>query len=221
MPPTRPSVGIAAALDELARALPADAVGHIPSVLFHVTGPRPPLRPTPLPAPAIAGPLPFVSVIIPTRDRLDLLEPCLTSIQQITAYPRERMELVVVDNASTDPATLNFLAHAARGNQLKLLRDPEPFNYARLNNRGSRDAVGDVLVFVNNDTLVNRPDWLDQLVGLARLPDVGAVGARLLYPDNTVQHGGTVLGIQGVAGHAHVGLPEAEGGYHQAGDHVA
>ncbi len=208
-------VGIAAALDEVARALPVAAVGHIPMVLFHAVGARPTLRPTALPAPAIKGTPPFVSIIIPTRDRLELLEPCLASIECLTAYPRERMELVVVDNDSTDPATLNFLAHAARGNRLKLLRDPRPFNYAQLNNRAARAAGGEVLVFINNDTLVNKPDWLDQMVSLAQLSDAGAVGARLLYPDYTVQHGGVVLGIHGVAAHAHVGLKEAEGGYRE------
>ena len=157
--------------------------------------------------------LPSVSIVIPTRDALDLLAPCLASIEDRTDYPRKRIEIIVVDNGSQDPETLAYLeAEAARGT-IRLVRDDAPFNYARLNNLGAKQAKGDVLVFLNNDTLIDDPDWLKLLVSQAMQDDVAAIGPKLLYPDRTVQFGGTVIGIQGVAGHAHVGLGEGEGGY--------
>src|SRR4029079_11780276 len=91
--------------------------------------------------------------------------------------------------------------------------DPGKFNYSRLNNLGAAHATGQVLVFLNNDTLIDDPDWLKLLVAQATQRDVAVVGAKLLYPDRTVQFGGTILGIQGVAGHAHVGLNEDDGSY--------
>jgi GT2 family glycosyltransferase/glycosyltransferase involved in cell wall biosynthesis len=157
--------------------------------------------------------LPSVSIIIPTKDRLDLLEPCLTSIEDLTLYPRAKLEIVVVDNGSEGPDTLRYLRLAAEGGAIRLLRDAGAFNYARLNNLGALHSAGEVLIFLNNDTLIYEPRWLQLLVGQAMQVDVAAVGAKLLYPDRTVQFGGTVLGIQGVAGHAHVGLAEYDGGY--------
>jgi GT2 family glycosyltransferase len=157
--------------------------------------------------------LPSVSIVIPTRDSLDLLAPCLASIEQRTSYLRDRLEIVVVDNGSEDPDTLAFLQTAVARGAIRLVRDAEPFNYARLNNRGAKEAKGDVLVFLNNDTLIDDPDWLKLLVGQAMQEDVAAVGPKLLYPDRSVQFGGTVIGIQGVAGHAHVDLAETDGGY--------
>ena len=157
--------------------------------------------------------LPTVSIVIPTKDRLDLLGPCLSSIAERTRYPRDKIEIVVVDNGSEDPDTLRYLHEAAEAGAIRLLRDPGSFNYARLNNLGAGAAKGEVLVFLNNDTLVDEPRWLEFLVAQAMQKDVGAVGAKLLYPDRTVQFGGTILGIQGVAGHAHVGLAEHDGGY--------
>src|SRR4029079_8548919 len=88
--------------------------------------------------------------------------------------------------------------------------DPGKFNYSRLNNLGAAHATGQVLVFLNNDTLIDDPDWLKLLVAQATQRDVAVVGAKLLYPDRTVQFGGTILGIQGVAGRAPLGLAEGE-----------
>ena len=157
--------------------------------------------------------LPSVSIVIPTRDSLDLLAPCLASIEHRTSYPREKMEIIVVDNGSQDPETLSFLEDAAARGAIRLARDAECFNYARLNNLGAKEAKCDVLVFLNNDTLIDDRDWLKLLGGQAMQEDVAAVGPKLLYPDRSVQFGGTILGIQGVAGHAHVDLAETDGGY--------
>ena len=157
--------------------------------------------------------LPSVSIVIPTKDRLDLLEPCLASIEERTRYPRAKIEIVVVDNGSQDPETLRYLREAAERGAIRLVRDAGRLQLCAAQQSRRRSIEGDVLVFLNNDTLVDDPRWLELLVAQAMQDDVGVVGAKLLYPDRTVQFGGTILGIQGIAGHAHVGLAEDDGGY--------
>jgi GT2 family glycosyltransferase len=154
-----------------------------------------------------------VSIIIPTRDRLDFLKPCIDSILEKTEYTRDRYEIIVVDNGSTEKELLQYLDLLSREEKLSVLRDPRPFNYARLNNEAAKFAKGELLAFVNNDIVVNDPLWLRKLAFHARQEDVGAVGSKLLYPDMTVQHGGVILGIQGVAAHAHHNLPATDPGY--------
>ena len=190
-----------------------DAVVHVPFVLYHDTRSSRQPRVPPAEARLPEGKVPSVSIIIPTKDRLELLEPCLASIESNTSYPRDKREVVVIDNGSADPAALRYLRKTAERGAIRLLRDEAPFNYSRLNNLAVKQSTGEVLVFLNNDTVVNEPDWLQLLVAQAMKEDVGAVGAKLLYPDRTVQFGGTIIGLQGVAGHAHVGLPENDGGY--------
>jgi GT2 family glycosyltransferase len=141
---------------------------------------------------------PLVSIIIPTRDRLDLLRPCLESVEQMTDYAP--YEILVVDNDSVEPATREYL-DAGRG-PWRVVRCPGPFNFARINNVGVGAARGDHCVFLNNDTRVRREDWLRAMVEQGQRLEVGAVGARLLYPDARIQHAGVVLGVGGVAGHA-------------------
>ena len=205
--------GIRRAIEQLAQQMGKGGVANIPFVLYHDARASGPRR---LPVDEVFLPekeLPSVSIIIPTKDKLDLLEPCIASVESRTSYPRSKLEIVVVDNDSEDADTHLYLREAAERGAIRLVHDPAPFNYARLNNLGVQQASGEVLVFLNNDTLVDDPRWLRILVGQAMQKDVGAVGAKLLYPDRTVQFGGTVLGLQGVAGHAHVGLREDEGGY--------
>ena len=137
---------------------------------------------------------------------------CLDSLQT-TAYPPDRLEIIVVDNNSSDPDMLRFLSAAEMQGRIRLLRDREAFSYSRINNRAAGLASGEVFVFLNNDTEVNQANWLQRMIAYALQPGIGVVGAKLLYPDRTVQHAGIVLGIQGVAGHAHVGLTEDDGGY--------
>jgi GT2 family glycosyltransferase len=156
--------------------------------------------------------LPSVSIIIPTTDRLELLAPCLDSIRKRTLYPDAKREIVVVDNRSADADTLRHLKEAVERGAISLLRDEGEFNYARLNNLAARETNADVLVFLNNDTLIDDLRWLQFLVSQAMQEDVGAVGPKLLYPDRTVQFGGTVLAGHGAL-HAHVGLGENDGGY--------
>lgn len=188
-----------------------DEVVRLPYVLHHRRVSPAPRVPA---APALsdvhmpnAGP-PKVSVIVPTRNRLDLLRTCIEGLAR-TDYPS--MEVIVVDNGSDDPATLDYLANLDPA-RLQVLRDSGPFNFSRLNNRAAKLATGKLLCLLNNDIEVLAPDWLGIMVRQAMRPEVGAVGARLLYPDGRIQHAGVVLGICGGAAHAHRLLrPEAEG----------
>ncbi len=202
--------GLGAALAELVPGLPRQAVAHCPHVvaLRFERGVQPAKRFTP----PVPDPLPRASIVIPTRNGWDMLEPCLASLRQ-TDWPGDTMEIIVVDNGSTEPACLNGLAHAEAAGQLRVIRDPRPFNFAALNNRAAAQARGDLLVFLNNDTIARRPDWLRLLSAFAWLPNAGAVGPKLLYGDCSVQHAGVVFGLNGRAVHVHVGLPADVGGY--------
>ncbi len=184
---------------------------HVPHVLFHDAIPPP--VPAPLPLPPLPGRLPLVSILIPTRDGWHLLGPCLDSLKR-TDWPADRLEIIVADNGSTDGGTLEGIEAAERTGFIRILRDPRPFNYAQLNNTAARASRGDLLVFLNNDTEVLDPAWLRKLAAFAMQPGAGAIGPKLLYPDGTVQHGGVILGIQGVAAHAHLFLGATDGGYH-------
>ncbi len=157
-----------------------------------------------------------VCVIIPTRDRADLLRPCIASVFERTAY--RDFEVLVVDNGSREAGTLELLAEWERREprRFRVLRDAAPFNYSRLNNEAARATDAEYLLLLNNDTEVIAPEWMEAMLGQARRARVGAVGALLVYPDGTVQHAGVVLGILGLAGHAHRFLPAHDPGYHGA-----
>jgi GT2 family glycosyltransferase len=204
-----PQADAAAVLRDHALALADRDIVHIPHVLFHNVLPLP--DPAPRAYPAMDHE-PLVSIVIPTRDRWDLLGPCLESIFA-SPWPRDRLEVIVVDNGSSDQETLEGLAHAEQAGDVRVVRDPTPFNFSRLINLGARAAKGEVLLILNNDTEVLDPDWIRKLASYAVQPWAGAVGAKLLYPDGLVQHAGVVCGLQGAAGHGHVNLAAAEGGY--------
>lgn len=155
------------------------------------------------------GALPSVTVIVPTRNRLDLLRTCLDGVAR-TAYPD--MEVIVVDNGSDDPETLAYLA-ALDPVRHRVLRHPGPFNFSTLNNRAAQMASGTLLCLLNNDIEVLAPNWLEIMAAQAMRSDVGAVGARLLYPDGRIQHAGVVTGVGGGAAHAHRLLHPDEVGY--------
>ena len=154
---------------------------------------------------------PLVSVVIPTFNGLDLLRTCLESFREITAY--RNVEFVVVDNRSDDRETLAYLRKIGRRRNVRVLRDERPFNYSALNNAAVAACEGELVLFMNNDIEVLDPDWLDEMVSLMADEGIGAVGAKLLYPDRTVQHAGVVVGLGGVAGHVHQHLPAAAAGY--------
>jgi GT2 family glycosyltransferase len=137
------------------------------------------------------------------------LKRCVESIRTRTQY--SPFEIVIVDNGSREEETLRFFREA--GNDLRILTEPGAFNYSRLNNRAAAQARGDILLFLNNDTEVETPEWLTEMVSHAARTEVGAVGARLWWPDGTLQHGGVILGLGGVAGHAFPHIPRGHPGY--------
>ena len=148
----------------------------------------------PLPQPA-----PTVSVVIPSRDRLDLIARVCRGVLHETAYAS--LELIIVDNGSTDPAVLAHYEVLRRDPRVRIRIDPQPFNFAAMVNAGVALATGHVIVLLNNDVAVLEPGWLDAMVRQACRPEVGAVGAKLLYGDGTLQHAGVVVGLGGRAGH--------------------
>lgn len=199
-------------VDAIARAAPNEAPPlHVRHVLHHrVTRPAP--RPVARLSPAAPNTLPPASVIIPTRNQLALLRTCLAGLET-TDYPD--IEVIIVDNDSDDPATLAYLAALDRA-RYRVIRHRGPFNFSVLNNRAARDAKGRLLCLLNNDIEVLEPDWLATMAGQALRPEVGAVGARLLYPDGRIQHAGVVMGVGGGAAHAHRLLrPDEEGYFHR------
>jgi len=160
----------------------------------------------------LPSPCPLVSIIIPTRDHADLLHRSLDSIYRLNNGQID-FEILVIDNGSSDPIALEFLDELEKQGSTRILRMPGPFNYAYLNNEAVKHANGEVIFFVNNDVEVINPEWMKELVSQAVRPGVGAVGAKLLFDDHTIQHAGVVLGIGGIAGHAHKYLPADSSGY--------
>lgn len=155
--------------------------------------------------------LPLVSLIIPTRNGFRLIRQCIDSIVAKTTYAN--YEIIVVDNGSDDPETLAYFESIARDKRIRIQRDERPFNYSALNNAAVEQARGEFVGLINNDIEVIAPEWLSEMVSLASQPGVGAVGAKLLYPNDTLQHGGVVLGVGGVAGHSHKHIPQPYYGY--------
>ena len=156
---------------------------------------------------------PRASIIVPTRDHGADVERCLASIFSKSTYPD--FEVILVDNGSEDPASLEtFAAWAAREPRVRILRIDEPFNFSRLNNAAAANATGALLVFLNNDTEVRTPDWLEAMAEQALRPSIGAVGATLLYPSDEIQHAGVIVGLGPVAGHGHKNATYGTGGYH-------
>jgi len=147
--------------------------------------------------------LPKVSLIIPTRDGLQLLKRCIDSILTLTDY--DNYEIVIVDNQSSERETKEYLGQVVADPRVRVLAYDQPFNYSAINNYAVRETSGELLGLVNNDIEVISPGWLREMAGHAMRPEIGAVGAMLYYPDNTIQHAGVVLGLGGVAGHVHGG----------------
>jgi O-antigen biosynthesis protein len=156
---------------------------------------------------------PLISIVIPTRDKPELIGPCLESIFQKTKY--RNFEVIVVDNGSVEQETLNIFKRWSNqeAKRFRLLRLEIPFNYSRLNNEAVRIARGELILLLNNDVEVITANWLEDMAAQAIRSSVGAVGAKLLYPDDTVQHSGVILGIGGVANHSHRGFDRHSPGY--------
>jgi GT2 family glycosyltransferase len=141
---------------------------------------------------------PLVSIVIPNRNAAAVITQCLDGLRNGTSYPDR--EVVIVDNGSTEPAVLELYRSLEREGHGVVVPFDRPFNFSAACNAGAAAARGDLLLFLNNDIEVVHPDWLDELVRWALLPDVGIVGAKLLYPDRTIQHAGVVFGL-GLVGH--------------------
>ncbi|WP_083264411.1 glycosyltransferase [Pseudohongiella acticola] len=154
--------------------------------------------------PMTVAELPSCSIIIPTRDKLELLKPCVDSILA-SPYAGD-LQVLIVDNGSTDQKTLSYLDSILADARVKVLSWNRPFNFSEINNMAANQATGDVLCFLNNDIEVKSSDWLERLLPVANLPDVGAVGALLLYPDNTIQHAGVALDSSWVGLHIAHGM---------------
>ncbi len=154
---------------------------------------------------------PLASIIIPTRNMRSLVEVCIKSVLGHTRY--RNFEILLIDNGSDDPDALAYFAELDRLDNVRVIRDDSPFSYSAINNRAAQQARGDVLVFLNNDIEVINPEWLDELISHACRPGIGAVGARLIFPNGTIQHAGIVLGIGGWAGHAHKSFSSLHPGY--------
>jgi GT2 family glycosyltransferase len=155
--------------------------------------------------------VPLVSLIIPTRDGYAMLKTCIESILARTSY--SRFEILLVDNQSTCTETLAYMKQLASTGKVRVLRYDRPFNYSAINNFAARHARGSILGLVNNDVDVISSDWLTEMVGHAVRPDIGCVGAKLYYPNDTIQHAGVICGIGGIAGHSHRHFTRESSGY--------
>ena len=152
-----------------------------------------------------------VSIVIPTKDRADLLAQCLDSLRGLTDYPSYR--LVIVDNGSRQADALRLLSECADAPNCQVINEPGSFNYSALCNAGARVTKSPMLVFLNNDTLIIERKWLRELVVWAARPDIGVAGPKLLFPNKTIEHAGVVLGHTSLAGHIYLRQPSADAGY--------
>jgi GT2 family glycosyltransferase len=160
----------------------------------------------------IPSPKPMVSLIIPTRDRLELLRNCIESIIEKTKYLN--YEILIVDNDSIEPETLEYFYELeSKFDQIRILNFKGEFNYSAINNWAVNQARGEIVGLVNNDIEVISPELLTEMVSHAIRPEIGVVGAKLLYPDYKIQHAGVVIGIGGVAGHSHKYFSDDSHGY--------
>ena len=154
---------------------------------------------------------PLVSILIPNRDQKETLEKCLNSIWEKSTY--KNYEILIVENNSSSPEIFNYYREIEKRPGVRILTWKEGFNYSAINNFGEKSAAGDYLLFLNNDVEVINPGWIEELLGNCQRKEVGIVGAKLYYPDDTIQHAGTVIGIGGIAGHAFLNMPRSRTGY--------
>ena len=157
------------------------------------------------------GQPPLISVIIPNKDHRDMLDRCIGAL--LRTKGSMRMEILIVENNSEDPETFAYYRTLKGREGIRLLRWEGSFNYAAINNYGARKARGEYLLFLNNDVEAIEKGWLEEMLGTALRKDVGAVGARLYYPNDTYQHAGIVMGIGGVAGAMFTGMKRGFTGY--------
>lgn len=153
---------------------------------------------------------PLVSILIPNKDNVTYLKKCLESLKKSTY---QNLEIVVIENNSTEQSTFAYYAQLEDDERIRVVTWEREFNFSAINNFGAQYANGQYILLLNNDVEVINSDWLEQMLMFAQREDVGAVGAMLYYPDDTVQHAGVILGIGDVAGHAHKYFQRGAGGY--------
>lgn len=154
---------------------------------------------------------PLVSIIIPNKDETETLRACIESIREKTEYTN--YEILIVENNSTTDEIFRYYKELSNDPKIRLLRWKKEFNYSAINNYAVRQAKGEYLLFLNNDVKVITPGWIKEMLGVCERSEVGAVGVKLIYPDNTIQHAGCVIGIGGIAGHMFVNMPSNRTGY--------
>jgi GT2 family glycosyltransferase len=154
---------------------------------------------------------PLVSIIIPTKDQSKLLRKCIDDLIHKTDY--KNIEIIIIDNKSKEVETLSFFNKIANRSDISIIQYNKKFNYSEMNNIAVSQAKGKFIVLLNNDISVINKDWLTEMVSQANRPEIGCVGAKLFYPDGTIQHAGVILGLKGYASHAHKGFPGDSTGY--------
>ena len=154
---------------------------------------------------------PLVSVIIPNKDEKETLQTCLEMLEKNTGY--QNFEIIIVENNSTTDEIFRYYKELSGNRKIHLLRWGKEFNYSAINNFAVAHAKGEYLLFLNNDVKSINSDWLEEMLGVCQRPEVGGVGAKLIYPDNTIQHAGCVIGMGGIAGHMFVDMPADHTGY--------
>ena len=156
---------------------------------------------------------PLISILIPNMDHINDLRKCLDSIRTKSTWIN--WEAVIIENNSRETETFIYYKELERDPRIRVIRygEGKEFNYSAINNFGAKEARGDYLLLLNNDIEIITPDWMEQMLMFAQRKDVGAVGAMLYYPDDTVQHAGVIIGVGGVAGHSHKYFPRGSGGY--------
>lgn len=154
---------------------------------------------------------PLVSVIIPNKDEKETLESCINALKNHTAY--KNFEIIIIENNSNSKEIFDYYRELSQEENIHLLKWKKEFNYAAINNFGVRHAKGEYLLFLNNDVTPISENWMEEMLGVCQRPEVGVVGAKLIYPDHTIQHAGCVIGIGGIAGHLFVDMPSNRTGY--------
>ncbi len=152
-----------------------------------------------------------ISVVIPSKDQWETLKACLDSIREKTTYPD--YEIIVVENNSREPETFEYYKTIDGKDNIRVITWDKPFNYSAINNFGIRHASGQYVICLNNDIQVITGGWMEELLGVCQREEVGVVGAKLYYPDDTIQHAGIVVGIGGIAGSLFVGMKRERSGY--------
>ena len=152
-----------------------------------------------------------ISVVIPSKDQWETLKACLDSIREKTTYPD--YEIIVVENNSREPETFAYYKTIDGKDNIRVITWDKPFNYSAINNFGIRHASGQYVICLNNDIQVITGGWMEELLGVCQREEVGVVGAKLYYPDDTIQHAGIVVGIGGIAGSLFVGMKRERSGY--------